>query len=295
MLKKIFAFFVCAITLSCCGCSNNASSEGSSETALENSSEVVTADIENAKLTVSVINVKKADCILIQTENHAVLIDTATEDMSKTILQYLDDCGVQKLDYMIITHFHKDHCGSAAKIIKKLDVENVLQPDYDGTNDEYDNYLKATEKYDISPTRVNENYEFSLDDISFTVSPADKYTFEEYDENDRSLVTSVYCGEKSFLFAGDIDEARINEMLNAGVSHYDFLKVEHHGFYAENNADFIKAVSPEYAVISNKSEENADAGVFDALNDVGAKTFVTCYGTVKAVCDGKNIAVSYIE
>lgn len=294
MFQKVISIIIATTIMLLCGCSstnNNSTDSSITNTTTTTAAEKLTT---SPLLTVSVINVKKADSILIQTQNHAVLIDTGTKDMSKTILNYLSDCGVENLDALIITHFHKDHVGSAAKILKKIDVESVIQPNYYGTNDESSDFISEEEDKNIVPIKLGDNYSFDFDNVSFTVSPANADTFDDFGENDRSLITSVYCGEKSFLFAGDIDESRITQMLNSDVSHYDFLKVEHHGFYASKNSDFITAVSPEYAVISNKSEDNVDSEVLNTLDSIGATTFITCNGTVKAVCDGKSISISYI-
>ena len=64
------------------------------------------------------IDVGQGDCTLIQTENHnTIMIDSGgTEnleeyDVGKNVLvPYLLSRGITKLDYIMISHFHADHC-----------------------------------------------------------------------------------------------------------------------------------------------------------------------------------------
>lgn len=71
-------------------------------------------------------NAGKADCMLISNNDNHIMIDTGEEDLEKTILSYLKNNNISKLDYLILTHFDKDHIGSASGVIKNVDVANVF-------------------------------------------------------------------------------------------------------------------------------------------------------------------------
>ena len=53
----------------------------------------------------------KADAFLLWNESGTVLIDTGESGFGKEILKKLQELGIQRLDYLIITHFDKDHVG----------------------------------------------------------------------------------------------------------------------------------------------------------------------------------------
>jgi competence protein ComEC len=70
--------------------------------------------------------------------------------------------------------------------------------------------------------------------------------------NNRSIVLRLVFGKSSFLFTGDI-EAGAEHALIAGSNelHSTVLKVPHHGSKTSSTAQFIAAVHPEVAVISD--------------------------------------------
>ena len=68
-------------------------------------------------------NAGKADCILISHNDKYIMIDTGEESLATEILTYFNNNKITKLDYLIITHFDKDHVGSASKIIDNIEVE----------------------------------------------------------------------------------------------------------------------------------------------------------------------------
>ena len=88
---------------------------------------------------------------------------------------------------------------------------------------------------------------------------------DEYDEdtsNNSSLVCLVTFGTNRLLFAGDIQEERIDEMIDAKYDlTCDLLKVPHHGAYEYNTDKLVEATKPTYAVIccSKKNPEDDDS------------------------------------
>ena len=75
-------------------------------------------------------NAGKADAILINNNNRYIMIDTAEDKFSDNILKYFKDNNIDTIDYLIITHFDKDHVGGASKIIDNINVKNVFQSNY---------------------------------------------------------------------------------------------------------------------------------------------------------------------
>jgi len=70
-------------------------------------------------LAVHFIDVGQGDCTLIITpEGETMLIDTGEDSQSNTVIAYLDICGVKTIDYLVLTHPHSDHIGSAHRIIE---------------------------------------------------------------------------------------------------------------------------------------------------------------------------------
>jgi len=243
------------------------------------------------EMIVTVLNVGSADCIVIQTSNHTIMIDTGTDNESDAILSFLQENMITTIDYLIITHFDKDHVGGADKIIDVVGIGQIIQPDYVRDSKQYKEYADAVKKKQTSVTKLTEDMEFALDDVEIAiyVPIAD---FVVGDDNNYSLVTSVIHGENTFLFAGDAEQIRLQELLDKEIGEHTFLKVPHHGEVEDNSEEFFVAVNPRYAVITCSIKEPAEDEVIELLEGIGTEVFLVSDGTVTCMSDGTQISVS---
>ncbi|MBO5057473.1 MAG: MBL fold metallo-hydrolase [Lachnospiraceae bacterium] len=248
--------------------------------------------LENPGIKVTFFDVGKGDAILIETENHNMLIDTGYDRTSGVILDYLEKENVQKLDYLILTHFDKDHVGGADQILKQVKAGEILQPDYESDGGQYLEYREIVEEMVLQPNVVTEAMRFSLDGAEFLIYPPEQKEYEEED-NDFSLVVSVKYGKRSFLFAGDCERERLDELLQQEEFDlvHDVLKVPHHGKDEKNSEAFLKAVSPKAAVITCSEEEPDREKICEMLNELGTEIYLTADGTVTCLCDGDTIQI----
>ncbi|MBP5430845.1 MBL fold metallo-hydrolase [Ruminococcus sp.] len=245
---------------------------------------------KTGELKVTFFDVGKADAILLQSETANVVIDCGEKGDGKKISKLLEASEADTIDYLIITHFDKDHVGGAAKIIRGFDVKNVLTPDYDGTVEEYDKYKSALAEKSITPMKLTEDVSFTLDGIDYTVYAPKKTFYGEDDENDFSLVTKVVHNKNTLLFTGDAMEQRLAEIMDIGTC--TLLKVPYHGRKLDNITDFLSAVKPKCAVVCTSTGEFSGK-VQDALKKSGATTYATCFnGDITAVSNGSTIEIS---
>ena len=127
---------------------------------------------------------------------------------------------------------------------------------------------------------------FSCDGAVFTVYPP---TREYTEENDASLVVMVEYDGTKLLFAGDIMQERIDDLLAENIPlNADFLKVPHHGKLNDSSARFLDAVSPVGAVITSSDKNPADSELLALLDDLGCATLETRGGNIRIeLRDGK--------
>lgn len=246
--------------------------------------------LENPGVKITFFDVGKGDAILIETQEHTMMIDAGYDDTYKVIRDYLSGQGIQKLDYLVITHFDKDHVGGADRVINSFEVEKVLQPDYQSDAGQYLEYCAVLERKGIQPDLVTGSMQLSLDGAEFYVYPPQEESYKEED-NDFSLVISMAYGEKRFLFAGDSEKVRINELLNQDefeISH-DLLKVPHHGKKEDNSEEFFEAVVPGVAVVTCSDEQPVSNKVYGMLEELGTEIYLTSDGTVTCLCDGETL------
>lgn len=253
-------------------------------------SEKITTDA-TGEFVCEILDVGKADAIILRSQNHTVLIDSGEKGDGKKVLEYLSENGISSVDYFFITHFDRDHVGGAAKIINNIEIKNIITPDYAGTNDEYTSFIEAMQDKGIEPVLLKENMSFMIDDCLFNVYPPEKASYEESD-NDYSLAISVIHGENSFLFAGDAEEERLSEFFKQFDLVHDFLKVSHHGRYNDNTKKFLKSVNPEYAVITCSEKNPPEDKVLEILNHLKTNVYLSENGNIEVISDGKNIQIN---
>ena len=258
-------------------------------------------EIENPALTITALPVGKADALILKTDDWAAMIDTGEERDGSYICETLEAAGIDHLNLLLITHFDKDHVGNAAELLETVGADQVLMPDYEGTRPEYAAFLSSLEAHpetEVQRITGTETLEIPTGSVntSLTIYAADdpaeiQDTDGEYD-NDMSLVAKVICGEKKFLFTGDIEKTRIAQMLDSGEDWTaDWIKMPHHGRYQKKVEKLLEAVNPFYAVICDGEDQLAEEETLDALKKRQIKEWETADGTVVTITDGKNIKV----
>lgn len=276
MLKKIIAAAAAVLLAAAAsGCSNNTNPSGT---------------VDHGELSVTFFDVGKADSILLRTENSTVIIDCGEKGDGKQLVSTLSEQEIDTVDYLIITHYDKDHVGGAAKVIKDLDVKNVLAPVYDEKSDEVKKYNKALAGKNLSPQLLTSDISFELDGVKYTVYAPKQTDYGEGNDNDFSLVTKAVHGENTLLFTGDAMEARLDEIMEIGQC--TFLKLPYHGRKLDNLGEFLDAVKPKCAVACTDISEFASS-TQKALKERNIKYYATCYnGQINLVSSGKEISVT---
>lgn len=245
---------------------------------------------EDYDLSIYFFNAGKADSILISNNGKYILIDTGEEELGSAILSYLKNNNITKLDYLIITHFDKDHVGSASAIIDNVEVENVLQSNCPKESTYYDNYISSLANKNITAQTISGDFSFDLGDLKVTVNgPTELFNSDE--SNNSSLIVSVNYKDTNYLFTGDSQNDRIKDYLSNHSDTYDFIKIPYHGHYQKKLDDLLEVVQAKYAVITSSNYEPEDDETVDLLNDFNIKYYLTRNGSVTILSDGKEIQI----
>ena len=275
-MKRTLLASVCALLLLLCGCSTAPAqpATGAPET-----------------LTVTILSVGAADCIVLQAGQQAAMIDAGHNGDAEDILAFLDEQGIEKLDFLLLTHLDKDHIGGADIVMENMPIGVVYAPDYDKDNKQHDQYLEALDKLGIQPVHPTEPVSLTLGEAAITLLPAARAEYEQ--SNDYSIMAELVYGESTFLFAGDAEAERLAEYLaSTPMQDVDVLKVPHHGRESALSEEFFAYVKPAHAVITCEEKEMPDDSVVNFLNSLDAEVYGTVYGTVTVTSDGVNIAVT---
>jgi competence protein ComEC len=155
---------------------------------------------------------------------------------------------VRRLDAVILTHVHPDHCGGMPDVIRHLDVRELWISPRRFTGDCADRLLDAASSELVPTHLVREGDRKTFEEMEFRALLA-RRTFKRAAENNSSVVLRLRLGNKSVLLTGDIERETESDLAGR-AAHADVLKVAHHGSRSSTTAPFINAVSPRVALIS---------------------------------------------
>lgn len=253
---------------------------------------VDTIQAEDVLLRVDFLNVGQADCALLSTNGHYMVIDGGNNGDADRILSYLEEQGVEKLDAVVGTHPHEDHIGSLDAIINHFDVDAVYMPKIMHTSKTFEDVLDAVANKGLKIKSPSPGDTIDFNGLEIEVlGPQREYK----DFNNNSIVLKVNAGETAFLFTGDAEETAEKDILQAGYDlQADVLKVGHHGSSTSSSQAFLQAVKPKYAVISvgvGNSYHHPEEEALQRLQSIGAEIYRTdLQGDIVCTTDGKNIA-----
>lgn len=204
------------------------------------------------RLVVRILDAGNADCALITLGEEALLIDAGNPGFGENIRETLEETAVEDLDYVVATHAHDDHIGGMAEVVETTPVGQFLtSPLPNGKTPKTASYralMAALRKNSVKTAEVTAGMSYTLGEARLEIlSPED----DTGDANNQSVVCRIVYGNNAFLFMGDA-EKKIEHRLREGPAalQADFIKVGHHGSKTASDEAFLRAVSPDLAVIT---------------------------------------------
>jgi len=243
------------------------------------------------------IDVEGGQATLIVTPaGQSMLIDTGWDGFDnrdpKRILAAARDAGVKQLDYLLITHFHRDHAGGAPEVVRNLPVGTFV--DYGEPLESGDFAQAAFKAY--TPLRASGMYRrpapgesIPLRDVEVQVVSSGGAVISrplpgvsgapnpacagaavpsaDSGENPRSLGIQIQFGQFTFLDLGDLPGAKLASLAcpNNLLRQADVYLVPHHGNSDSAMPAVIGAVSPRVAILNNGATKGGYAEGFAAL------------------------------
>ena len=245
-------------------------------------------------LTVTWLDVGQGDAAVIQCGGQSMLIDGGKPEKSSYIYAWLQQHGLSYLDVIVATHVDADHIGGLSGALNYASVGTAYCPVTTGTTETFQSFVKYLAQRGKQITVPIAGETFALGGAQVQILGP---LHSAEDSNDNSIVLKVSFGATSFLFTGDAERAEEQDLLNAGVNlQSTVLKVGHHGSDTSTSYPFLRAVAPQYAVISvgaGNSYGHPTEAVLSRLRDAGVTTFRTdMQGEITAVSDGQTINFS---
>jgi competence protein ComEC len=265
----------------------------------------------SAGLTITVLDVGQADaCLIISPAGGTMLIDAGDNGAgSGVVVPYLQNFGLQALDYIIATHYHSDHIGGIDEVVSYLGIDSVRVAVYDRgwsyTGATYDSYAAA-----VAPKRatITDGQVIDLGGgvtvtcVSVNGNGVLAPPFDtQYDENDLSVAVVLEYTNGFRLFAGgDLsgitsgDYHDIETSVGPEVGKVDVYRVDHHGSYTSSNSSFLSRLLPSVSIISlgdGNPYGYPHQVVMDRLIAYGSNVYQTEEGTGASIPAGRGRVV----
>ncbi|MDW7674674.1 MAG: stalk domain-containing protein [Bacillota bacterium] len=258
---------------------------------------------EKAKkeLTVHFIDVGQGDSILIQSPSgKTMLIDAGERTAGQKVVSYLKAAGISSIDWVVSTHPHADHIGGLITVLETFPVANVLDPAVVHTSKTFEDYLTLIDKKEINFVEARSGMTVNFDSLVKVEVLAPGSEASKASLNNTSVVLKLSFGEVSFLLAGDAETDSENIMLRAHSNKLKstILKVGHHGSKSSTTANFLKAVSPEAAIIQvgKNSYGHPTEEALNRLDAASVKIYRNdLHGDIIISTDGKNYQINIKE
>ncbi|MBR2660518.1 MAG: MBL fold metallo-hydrolase [Clostridia bacterium] len=257
-----------------------------------------------AELSAWFLDVGQGDCTVIVCDGECMVIDGGPVGSSQFVYSFLrEQPGLEYIDYVIATHPHEDHVGGLTAVLNAAPADLILSPVAEWeTSEHFSDLMRYADRSGTPVSVPADGDQMRLGGAVVTVlhcwPEAAEWTGGNVDPvNDMSIVVRIDYGETSFVIAGDAEAASEYMMIDSGLPlKADVLRVAHHGSRYSTTEEFLKAVSPSYAVIScgeGNRYFHPHGSVLNLLQKNGAFVFRTdLQGTVKCVSDGKAVKFS---
>lgn len=199
------------------------------------------------------IDVGQGSSTLIQIGDKGVLIDAGEKEYGDYVVEYINSCGIKKLEYVVASHPHSDHIGGITDVIEEYRIGEFIMPELTEINipttKVYERMINALLEKDVEVTAAEVGDSFIME--GFTMKILGPYEQTE-DLNDMSVICKVTVNGVDFMILGDAEKGELSSVFGNVNASYgsDIIAMGHHGSSTSIHKGFLNAVDADVAVIS---------------------------------------------
>src|SRR5438045_682649 len=235
--------------------------------------------------------------LVVAPSGQAMLVDTGWPGFNgrdaDRIVSAAKAAGIERIDYVLITHFHRDHVGGVTQLASQIKIGTFVDhgPNMEDAVDPREDYA-AYEKVAAHSKRltVKPGDQIPVKDINVQVltsagehiiaalpragqvnplCASEPEAAADSTENARSLGTLVTYGKFRFIDLGDLTKRKEKDLVcpNNLVGTVDLYLTTHHGLDQSNAKVIVDALHPRVAIMNNGAHKGGKPEAWKTVHD----------------------------
>jgi beta-lactamase superfamily II metal-dependent hydrolase len=253
---------------------------------------------ERRSLDIYFIDVEGGQATLIITpQGQSLLIDTGFPDFdgrdADRIVSIAKAAGLATIDYVLITHYHRDHVGGVPQLVDRIKVGTFVdhgpnQEDSDAVNPYYTAYQQIVSRANHIVLRPGDRLPLTgvaLQAISSAgetiresrpgagqpnvLCASEPHAPTDVSENARSLGILLTFGRFRFLDLGDLTKRKEIALACPAnrIGSVDLFLTSHHGLDQSNARALVHALHPRVAIMNNGAHKGGKPTAWQIVHD----------------------------
>ena len=198
------------------------------------------------------LDVGQGESVILWSQDETALVDCGSSNSYKdpggTAADTLHSMGVTRLSAVVVTHYHADHTNGLYEVLRRVPVDKLYLPDIEDEYGVRERLTALAEEKDVQVVWVTDTVTCPLGQAVLTVYPPVQ---SGGDLNELGLTALATSGDFDLLITGDMSGSTERKLAETyPLPDVEVLVVSHHGSRYSSDIRFLKAVTPEAAVIS---------------------------------------------
>jgi competence protein ComEC len=235
--------------------------------------------------------------LIVDPRGPALLVDTGWPGFdgrdAGRIVSAARAAGLKKIDYVLITHYHRDHVGGVTQLANRIQIGTFVDhgpnmEDSDDSRQLYADYQKAIGQSKHRVMKPGDRLPFKSITVQ-TLTAAGEHIRDplpganqpnpvcasepaaeaDVTENARSLGILITYGKFRFIDLGDLTKRKERELAcpNNLIGTVDLYLTTHHGLFQSNAKAIVDALRPRVAIMNNGPHKGGSQEAWETVHN----------------------------